>query len=52
MKATNLQIMYDYFEKIKRKQEKAVKDRKREKEYKQKVGASMERQKSEWGKEL
>ena len=52
MKAKNLQMIFDYFEKIKRKQEKAVKDRKREEEYKQKVGASMERQKHEWGKEL
>lgn len=52
MKTKNIKILFDYFEKIKRKQEKAVKDRKREEEYKQKVGASMERQKVEWGREL
>ncbi len=52
MKATNLQIMYDYFERNKKKQEKAVKDAKRKQEYKMKVEASMERQKCEWGKEL
>lgn len=41
MKATNLQIMYDYMEKIKKKKEKAIKNAERKKQYEMKVGASM-----------
>ena len=52
MKTKNIKILFDYFEKINKKEEKAKKDREREKKYKQKVGASMERQKVEWGREL
>ena len=47
MKKTNLQRIFENIEMARIKKEKAMKDKEREKEYTQKVGASMERQKSE-----
>jgi len=52
MKKTNLQKIFENFEIAKRKEEKMKKDIERKKKYAIKTGASLERQKVEWRKEL
>lgn len=52
MKKTNLQRIFENIEMARIKKEKTIKDIERKKQYTIKTGASMERQKSEWGKEL
>ena len=52
MKTKNIKILFDYLRRLIKKKRKQKKTENEKKNTNKKVGASMERQKVEWGKEL